>query len=128
MPHTLKIKRPGSDTPSEFTISFPDDLSACQQTWDGDSALDQTVYHLAIAGARAQLLDYIRRLMKERVKGRGKNKTTSRPLTDAEIQEHINAWKPEAHKRSKAAIRKVTKLAAELSPEEREALLRSLQS
>jgi hypothetical protein len=123
----LKLKHPHTKDLTTFTVDFPDTLSDCQALWDGEGALNQTTYHLVIAGARMQLVEHIRHLMTERTTGRGRKRKTHLALSPEEIQQQINHWKPEAHKRSKASVRKLIETIAALPQEEKGALLYAIR-
>lgn len=118
---TLSIKRKRDDKqPIEVHYDMPSSLEDAVSRFDGELALEKTVFQLVITAIKQQLSDYVRRLATTEDPETGKNRTKT------QIQALVDAWKPGERNRAKAEVSKVAGLAKAMTPEQREALLAEL--
>lgn len=84
----------------------------------------EAVYRRFVAAATIDIQAMIRRGL-TRMEGTGENKTPS-PMTQGELQALVDEWKPGAAKPRKSKSEKALEAFAELSDEEKAALLEQL--
>jgi hypothetical protein len=140
MPKTLvHVRRSKADkNPVSVSFDFGDSLAESSAKFDGALAIEKVVHGLFLTAAKQQLRDFVFNLLvpaapkprKVRKLKKGELPPpvheAPKPLTPAEIQERVNAWKPTIQRRSKATVNKVAKLVGKLSEEEKAAFLAQL--
>ena len=135
----VHVRRSKADkNPVTIAFDFGDSLAESSSKFDGALAIEKVVHGLFLTAAKQQLRDFVLNLLvpaapkprKVRKLKKGELPPPAheapKPLTPAEIQERVNAWKPTIQRRSKATVNKVAKLVGKLSEEEKAAFLAQL--
>ena len=118
----MQIKAKLKDSPTVVTVdyNFPADLKGLTEKFGAD-----VVYGKAMDSLVIDVQALVRRHMKGSVDAKGVVKT--KPKTQAEIQDIVKAWIPGVGAVRKSPAEKVGTLIAQMSPEEKKALLAQLK-
>lgn len=119
----LTVKRSKKDkNPVTVFYHFGNDIDDAIKLFDGELALDKVVFPLFLAAARQQLSNFVRRLATT------EDPETKKPRTPEAIQAAVDAWRPGERSRAKAGVERVVGAVREMTPEQREALRRQLET
>lgn len=110
------VKKTRNTTPIP-PYDFGADITEAIHRFDGPGPHEKVVFACFVAGAKQQWAEYLRKEEASRL----------RKLTDSEIQEMREVWKPTAKRRGLHAVAKAEKIIGKLSADERAALLAALQ-